>query len=128
MSDSSVDILQTSVETFDIKVMPGKSPHIPRVRATWRDFSTDGSIELDSLRTRTLRVLVDLLRTNRLTRSKELTLLGEHLFVTLFGPTPDDDGPRSLFMKAVKAVAAESSTELPMLCPWLIFFQCSPVR
>jgi CHAT domain-containing protein len=81
------------------------------VKATWRDRSTDMSIEVDSLRTRTLLVLVELLRTNRLTRDKELALLGEHLFVTLFGPAPDDEqGPRSLFMEAVRTVAAEGKT------------------
>jgi hypothetical protein len=117
VSDSSVETLQPSVtalrapvETFQIKVMPGEPPHGPRVLATWRDSERVGEIELDSLRMRTLHTLVDLLRTNRLTRIDEFKLLGEYLFVTLFGSTPSDYGPRSLFMKAVKALPLEGES------------------
>ena len=73
MSDSSVETLRTS-ETFQIKVMPGKPPSVV---AKWRDSDSEGYIELDSLRTRTLHALVRLLRTNRLTRIDEFKLLGE---------------------------------------------------
>lgn len=99
MDDSSAETLRTS-ETFQITVMPGEPP---RMIARWRGNESDGYIELDSLRTRTLHALVGLLRTNRLTRIDEFKLLGEYLFVSLFGPTPSDLGPRGLFMKAVKA-------------------------
>ena len=66
-----------SVETFHIRVMPGELPNRISVRVEWRGSDSEKEIELDSLRTRTLQVLVNLLRANRLIRSDEFQLLGE---------------------------------------------------
>jgi hypothetical protein len=90
--------------------MRGRSPHSPLVLASWRGAERSEEIEIDSLRMRTLQLLVNLLRSNRLPPSDGLKLLGEHLFVTLFGPTPSQYGPRSLFMQAVKELRVEGET------------------
>jgi hypothetical protein len=119
------------VETFHIKVTPSDSSRDLRVRVQWRGTSTRGDIRLDSLRMRTLQVLVGLLRTNRLTAVEELILLGEHLFVSLFGAElsePDEESPRALFLQAMSAasvadvgltrVSLEIDANVPALGSW----------
>ncbi|MEV0273370.1 CHAT domain-containing protein [Hamadaea sp. NPDC050747] len=77
-----------------------------RVQAEWRRGgyrqSVVGELEIDDLRRRTVEVFVDLLRSNRLINVHELKLLGEHLFVTLFGSRRDDNGPGALLRRAIK--------------------------
>lgn len=93
----------SAVETFDIRVVRPDSSGNVRVHVQWRGERTSGVVQLDDLRMRTLKVLVGLLRTNHLTRIDELILLGEHLFVSLFGAESeerDEYSPRELFIRA----------------------------
>lgn len=100
---------RVDIEEFRIKIETDQ-----KVRVEWRGQGDRGSLELDNLRLRTLDVLIGLLRSNRLLQVDELKILGEHLFVTLFGRTPasgaeaddDDGGPGSLLRKAIKGERA----------------------
>lgn len=88
------------IEEFRIKIEAGQ-----KVRVEWCGQGDRGSLELDSLRLRTLNVLIGLLRSNRLVKVEELKILGEHLFVTLFGRPEAEgasDGPDALLRKAMK--------------------------
>ncbi|MEV4623911.1 CHAT domain-containing protein [Asanoa sp. NPDC049573] len=102
-----------SVEEFIIQV--GRDQ---RVVAEWQHAGSSqqvsGELDIDDLRLRTIDVLVDLLRSNQLVKIHELKLLGEHLFVTLFGSsTLRDDvhgrsGPGALLRRAIKGDHADA--------------------
>ncbi len=96
---------EVGVEEFAITV--GKDRH---VRARWRGNGEDGGeLVIDDLRRRTIEVLIELLRGNRLTQKNELILLGEHLFVTLFGGLYEEsfNGAGRLFKEAIGDVSTE---------------------
>ncbi len=105
-------MVETRVEEFRIVVEASESSRDPRrVVVDWRESNTEGLVDVDDLRDRTLAVMVGLLRSNRLIQIDELKLLGELLFVTLFGAGPKDRGPAGLLMRAIKAgQAAEDTT------------------
>jgi hypothetical protein len=108
-------VTSSAVQTFHIKVTPTASVRKLRVVAQWQNSSTSGEIQLESLRMRTLQMLVGLLRTNRLSRIEELMLLGEHLFASLFGVETsehDDYTPRALFLRAMAAPAGGAERRL----------------
>jgi CHAT domain len=119
-----------AVETFHIKVMRGDSAGRHLVTAQWRGNTTPGEVQLDSLRMRTIESLVRLLRTNRLTRIDELILLGEHLFVSLFGAEPANANafsPHALFRAATSVPPAARGSltrvsleivDVPELASW----------
>jgi hypothetical protein len=100
-------VTELAVEEFIVRVGPDR-----RVDAEWQHAgssqSVSGDLDIDDLRLRTIDALVDLLRSNRLLKVNELKLLGEHLFVTLFGSsTLRDDararsGPGALLRRAIK--------------------------
>jgi hypothetical protein len=80
-------MIQLGVEEFAVKVSENR-----HVTARWREQERDaGELIFDGLRLRTVEVLIELLRSNRLNRVDELKLLGEHLFVTLFGGPNEND-------------------------------------
>jgi hypothetical protein len=104
-------VAEPRVEEFRITVIPAEKPdEQPRVLVHWRESETQGHVEMDTLRGRTLEVLVGLMRTNRLNRIEELKLLGEHLYVTLFGTSHSEFGPSGLLMRAIKADPMEEGT------------------
>lgn len=97
------------VEEFEIHVIPGESQDDERstVVVSWRDKERQGHVDLDGLRLRTVRVLVGMLRSNRLKRIEELRLLGEHLYAILFGVSVSEHGPSGLLMRAIKDGSVE---------------------
>jgi len=105
-----------AVEEFAIQVGGNR-----RVQAEWRrggySQSVVGELEIDDLRLRTVEVFVDLLRSNRLINVQELKLLGEHLFVTLFGSSRRDDlgGPGALLRRAIKGDPAADNGQRRLL-------------
>jgi len=98
---------ELSVEEFIVRVGRDR-----RVEAEWQfansSQSVSGELDIDDLRLRTIDALVDLLRSNRLLKVDELKLLGEHLFVTLFGSStqrddvPGHSKPGTLLRRAMK--------------------------
>jgi hypothetical protein len=123
-------VTRSAVDTLKIKVSSGGSVGRHRVRVEWDRRIQSESVQLDSLRIRTLQALVSLLRTNRLTQHDELKLLGEHLFVSLFGARTaerDDSSPRALFLEATSVapreqrltrVSVEIDKDVPALGSW----------
>jgi hypothetical protein len=109
---------RVDIEEFRIKIEDDQ-----KVRVEWCGQGDRGDLELDNLRLRTLNVLIGLLRSNRLRQVDELKILGEHLFVTLFGRTPEgrvmaDDGyggPGALLRKAIKGERAPEDASRRLL-------------
>jgi hypothetical protein len=99
------------VEEFQIKVARAESANEPpSVIVRWRESEAQGHIELDTLRSRTIEVLVGLLRANRLNRIEELKLLGEYLYVTLFRTSRAEGGPSGFLKRAIKTDSLEEDT------------------
>ncbi|WP_433043975.1 CHAT domain-containing protein [Dactylosporangium sp. CS-033363] len=95
---------ELAIEEFVVRVGADR-----RIEAQWQHAgssqSITGTLDIDDLRLRTVNAFVDLLRSNRLRKVDELKLLGEHLFVTLFGPPEDTarhNGPGMLFRQAIQ--------------------------
>jgi len=105
-----------AVEEFKIQILDNGT-----VRGEWIHLgqsrtSTEGSVDLDDLRRRTIDVLTDLLRRNQLTSEEELKLLGDHLFVTLLGRetrrySEGGRGPGALLRDAVREVPESGEDE-----------------
>jgi hypothetical protein len=102
---------RVAVEEFRIRI---GADH--KARVEWRGQKDHGDLELDDLRLRTVDLLIGLLRSNRLLQVDELKILGEHLFVTLFGHPPapgtelnDGDGPAALLRRPSRAIPASKT-------------------
>jgi CHAT domain len=99
--------MTSSPEAFNLRIY-GRDP---QVSAEW--ISPRGMrqlvsrpIEVDNLRLRTVDALVDLLRRNQLHRVDEMELLGEHMFVTLFGSSQEPQDPGGLLRMALRGEEA----------------------
>lgn len=98
-----------AVEAFNIKIKERE------VRAEWHHAeggksSEPGKLDIDPIKERTIGVLVDFVRNNKLYGIDELTVLGDLLFTTLFGPPGDNgygeaEGPGRLLYDAMRAAS-----------------------
>jgi hypothetical protein len=101
------------VEEFNVKV-----DELGKVRAEWLHplkEADNGVLDLDNLKRRTIDVLVDLLRKNKLHRHEELKVLGDLLFTALFGASNEgryESGQGHLLSQAIKSASAPGSSRL----------------